>query len=81
MRKLHTRRRWWPSRSPAFSAMEQGWTADMKIPLSFPPTRVMSLRRLSPSNESSCTGFREPLLLEKEDRDGRKGLSTGPQSI
>ncbi len=46
----------------------------MKIPLSLPPTREMSFSRLSPGNDSSCTGFREPLILEKEDRDGRNGL-------
>lgn len=48
----------------------------MKIPLSLPPTSEMSLSRLSPSNDVSCTGFREELILEKEDRDGRNGLHT-----
>lgn len=49
---------------------------EMKIPLSLPPTRLMSFSRLSPSSVSSCTGFREELILEKEEREGRKGLHT-----
>lgn len=72
----HTKRRWWPSRSPALSVREPGWTAEMKIPLSLPPTRVMSFKRLSPCSDSSCTGLRDELILEKEDRDGRNGLHT-----
>jgi len=54
--------------------MEPDWTAEMKSPLWLPPTRAMSASRFSPSRDSSCTGFREALLLEKEDRDGRNGL-------
>lgn len=48
----------------------------MKMPLSLPPTSVMSFSRLSLCSDSSCTGFREELILEKEDRDGRNGLHT-----
>lgn len=73
---LHTSRRRWPSRSPALSALEPGWTAEMKMPLSLPPTKVISFSRLSPDSDSSCTGFTEELILEKEDRDGRNGLHT-----
>lgn len=56
--------------------MEPGWTDEIKIPLSLPPTREMSFSKLSPGNDSSCTGFRDELILEKEDRDGRNGLQT-----
>lgn len=66
--------RWWPSRSPAFSALDPDWTYEMKIPLSLPPISLMSFSRLSPCSDSSCTGFRDPLSLEKEERDGRNGL-------
>lgn len=49
-------------------------TLEMKMPLWLPPTSVMSLSRLSPNTVSSCTGFREEFILEKDDSDGRKGL-------
>lgn len=71
---------WWPSRSPALSALDPDWTDETKMPLSLPPTSVMSFSRLSPDNDSSCTGFRDELILEKEDRDGRNGLQTHGQT-
>lgn len=72
--KQPTSRRWWPSRSPAFSAREPDFTFETKMPLWLPPTSAMSFSRLSPTTVSSCTGFREELILEKDDSDGRKGL-------
>lgn len=72
--KQPTSRRWWPSRSPDFSAREPDLTDETKIPLWLPPTSVMSRSRLSPNTISSCTGFREEFILEKDDSDGRKGL-------
>lgn len=73
-RKQPTSRRWWPSRSPAFSAREPDLTVETKMPLWLPPTSVMSRSRWSPNTVSSCTGFREEFILEKDDSDGRKGL-------
>lgn len=53
----------------------------MKIPLSLPPTKVMSFKRLSPSSDTSCTGLTDELTLEKEDRDGRNGLHIPKNSV
>lgn len=77
--RRRTSSRCWPSRRPPLSALDPGWTDEMKIPLSLPPTRVMSFRRLSPSNDSSWTGFAVALILEKDDKDGRNGLHTNLQ--
>lgn len=81
MNQLYTSRRWCPSLSPAFSAFVPGWTEEMKIPLSLPPTSVMSFSRLSPRNDTSCTGFNDELSLEKEDREGRNGLQAHKQAV
>lgn len=69
---------WCPTLTPAWSASEPEWTADTKMPLSFPPIRVISDRRFSPERERLCTG-RNEFRWGPEVNDGRNGLEKKAQ--
>lgn len=64
---------WCPTLTPDWSASEPGWTEDTKMPLSFPPIRVISDSRFSPERERLCTG-RTEFRCGPEDNEGRNGL-------
>lgn len=68
-----TIKRWWPTRTPARSALEPGRTELTKMPLSFPPIRSICVRRFSPERERLCTG-RNELRGGPEVKEGRNGL-------
>lgn len=68
-----TIKRWCPTLTPARSVSEPDWTEDTKMPLSFPPIRVMSDRRFSPERKRLCTGL-NVFCGGPEVNEGRNGL-------
>lgn len=69
-----TSRIWCPSRRPAFSASDPVLTELMKLPLSLPPTRVISELRLSPFSVTRWIVWQEFLMRPTDVTEGRKGL-------
>lgn len=69
-----TSRIWCPSRRPAFSASDPVLTELIKLPLSLPPTRVISELRLSPFSVTRWTVWQEFLMRPTDVTEGRKGL-------
>lgn len=69
-----TIRIWCPSRRPAFSASDPVLTELIKLPLSLPPTRVISDLRLSPFRVTRWIAWQEFLMRSTDVTEGRKGL-------
>lgn len=69
-----TSRSWCPSRRPAFSASDSVLTELIKLPLSLPPTRVISELRLSPFSVMRWMVWQEFLMRPTDVTEGRKGL-------
>lgn len=69
-----TSRSWCPSRRPAFSASDPALTELTKLPLSLPPTRVISELRLSPFSVTRWTVWQVVLTRPTDVTEGRKGL-------